>query len=204
MAPAYKLTYFDSRGLTEASRLLFKYGDIDFEDVRIKREEWPQLKETTPFGQLPVLEYKGRKVGQSIAIARYVGKLVKLAGNDDWENLEIDAVVDTFNDMRSKIMLFHYEQDEEKKKVLKETAINETIPSYMGRFDALVEKNKGHLALGRLTWADLYFTSFSPSLVSFTGEDAFAKYPNLQALIDKVNAIPAIKKWIAERPKTEF
>jgi glutathione S-transferase len=101
MAPAYKLTYFDSRGLTEASRLLFKYGDIDFEDVRIKREEWPQLKETTPFGQLPVLEYKGRKVGQSIAIARYVGKLVKLAGNDDWENLEIDAVVDTFNDMRS-------------------------------------------------------------------------------------------------------
>jgi glutathione S-transferase len=101
-------------------------------------------------------------------------------------------------------MLFHYEQDEAKKKVLKETAINETIPSYMGRFDALVEKNNGHLALGRLTWADLYFTSFSPSLVSFTGEDAFAKYPNLQALIDKVNAIPAIKKWIAERPKTEF
>jgi glutathione S-transferase len=46
MAPAYKLTYFDVRGLGEASRLLFKYGDIDFEDVRIKREEWPQLKES--------------------------------------------------------------------------------------------------------------------------------------------------------------
>ncbi|KAJ3636069.1 hypothetical protein MTP99_008909 [Tenebrio molitor] len=202
MAPAYKLTYFDVRGLAEASRLLFKYGDIDFEDVRIKREEWPQLKETTPFGQVPVLEYKGRKVGQSIAIARYVGKLVKLAGNDDWENLEIDAVVDTFNDMRSKIMLFHYEQDEEKKKALKETAINETIPYYMGRFEALAEKNKGHLALARLTWADFYFTSFAPSFDPFTGEDTFAKYPNLQALIDKVHAIPAVKKWIAERPKT--
>jgi hypothetical protein len=57
-------------------------------------------------------------------------------------------------------MLFHYEQDEEKKKVLKETAINETIPSYMGRFDALVEKNKGHLALGRVR----VFSKFSKIL----------------------------------------
>jgi hypothetical protein len=50
----------------------------------------------------------------------------------------------------AEIMLFHYEQDEAKKKALKETAINETIPYYMGRFDALAEKNKGHLALGRV------------------------------------------------------
>jgi glutathione S-transferase len=46
------------------------------------------------------LEHNGKKAGQSIAVARYLGKLVKLAGKDDWENLEIDAVVDTINDMR--------------------------------------------------------------------------------------------------------
>lgn len=54
----------------------------------------------TPFGQLPVLEYNGKKIGQSISIARYAGKQAKLAGNDDWENLEIDAIADTFNDLR--------------------------------------------------------------------------------------------------------
>jgi hypothetical protein len=57
-------------------------------------------------------------------------------------------------------MLFHYEQDEEKKKVLKETAINETIPYYMGRFEALAEKNKGHLALGRVRVFPKMFPKF--------------------------------------------
>jgi glutathione S-transferase len=204
MAPAYKLTYFDGRGVAEASRFLFKYGGIDFEDVRINHADWPQLKEKTPFGQLPVLEHNGKKVGQSIAIARYLGKLVKLAGKDDWENLEIDAVVDTINDMRLKIVVAHFEKDEEKKKTLKETALKETIPYYLTRLDAIVQKNKGHLALGKLTWADLYFVSMSPTFDTFTGEDVFAKYPNLKALRDKVDALPAIKKWIEERPKSEF
>jgi glutathione S-transferase len=46
------------------------------------------------------LEHNGKQVGQSLSIARYVANLVKLAGKDTWENLEIDAVVDTINDLR--------------------------------------------------------------------------------------------------------
>lgn len=53
-----------------------------------------------PFGQVPVLEHNGKVVGQSLSIARYAGKQAKLAGNDDWENLEIDSIADTYNDLR--------------------------------------------------------------------------------------------------------
>ncbi|RZB40563.1 glutathione S-transferase [Asbolus verrucosus] len=204
MAPAYKLTYFDVRGVAEPIRFLFKYGGIDFEDVRIKHEEWPQFKEKTPFGQLPVLEHNGKQVNQSIAVARYVAKQVKLVGKDDWENLEIDAIVDTINDLRMKLVQIFFEKDEEKKKTLKETAINETFPYYLTRLDTIVQKNKGHLAVGRLTWADFYFASMSPAFDSFVEGDAFGKYPNLKALRDKINAIPAIKSWIETRPKTAF
>lgn len=52
-------------------------------------------------GQMPVLEVDGKKVFQSTAIARYLGKLVGLAGKDDWENLQIDIMADTITDFRT-------------------------------------------------------------------------------------------------------
>lgn len=190
MAPAYKLTYFDGRGVAEAARFLFKYGEVEFEDVRVKRDDWPQLKESksnfflntrcflifiveTPFGQLPVLEHNGKQIGQSISICRYLAKVVKLTGNDDWENLEIDATVDTINDLRQSNMHFfyffvqkvfilfvfmseisaaHWEQDAEKKKKLRETLLNETIPYYLQRLEAQAQKNKGYLVLGHVSY----------------------------------------------------
>lgn len=53
-----------------------------------------------PFGQMPILEIDGKTVHQSISICRFLGKQVGLAGSNDFDSLEIDAVVDTCNDMR--------------------------------------------------------------------------------------------------------
>lgn len=53
-----------------------------------------------PFGQVPVLEVDGKKIGQSVAISRFAGKLAKLAGDNDVEDLEIDSVVDSFSDVQ--------------------------------------------------------------------------------------------------------
>lgn len=62
-----------------------------------------------PFGQVPILECDGKVAHQSIAIARYVAKLVKLTGKDEWEDLVIDSVVDTINDLRgSKYLLYGF------------------------------------------------------------------------------------------------
>lgn len=59
----------------------------------------------TPFGQLPVLEYNGKVATQSIAICRYLAKQApkqtQLTGQDDWEDLIIDSIVDTINDLRA-------------------------------------------------------------------------------------------------------
>lgn len=54
-----------------------------------------------PFGQVPVLEHNGKLAHQSVAIARYLAKQVNLVGKDIWEDLEIDAIVDTINDFRA-------------------------------------------------------------------------------------------------------
>ena len=44
MPPKYKLTYFDIRGRAEMTRLLFAAAGASYEDVRVKKEDWPTLK----------------------------------------------------------------------------------------------------------------------------------------------------------------
>ena len=49
-----KLYYFDapvSRG--EECRLAFALAGLDFEDVRLTRDQWLAMKPTTPFGSVP-------------------------------------------------------------------------------------------------------------------------------------------------------
>ncbi|KAI8494091.1 hypothetical protein Bbelb_284380 [Branchiostoma belcheri] len=92
--PTYKLTYFKHWGRGGVLRLLFAAGGIEFEDVRIEREQWPELKpsvngnltfvgessgrafdyEKTPMGQIPILEVDGTMICQRRAIGRLIAK----------------------------------------------------------------------------------------------------------------------------------
>lgn len=53
-----------------------------------------------PMGQVPVLEIDGKAYHQSKAIARFLAKKYKLYGTDDLEALEIDATIDSIDDLR--------------------------------------------------------------------------------------------------------
>ncbi|CAH1953384.1 unnamed protein product [Acanthoscelides obtectus] len=202
MAPSYKVTYFDLNALGEPIRVLLSYGSLEFEDVRIKYKDWPDLKPKMPYGQLPILECDGKVAHQHIAICRYLAKKVKLTGKDDWEDLTIDATVETVNDLRIKVAQFYYEHDGTLRKKLQETLMNETIPYYIGKLEAQAKENGGYLALPKLTWADVYFTSLIDYINVLVDNDIIAKAPNLQAVKNKVWSVPNIKKWMDKRPQT--
>ncbi|XP_049803132.1 glutathione S-transferase-like isoform X2 [Schistocerca nitens] len=204
MAPKYKLTYFPVTGLAEPIRFLLSYGKIEFEDERCDKDKWQSLKESMPFGQVPVLEIDGKKLCQSTAICRYLGKQVGLSGANDWENLQIDMAVDTVSDIRMKIASPAYETDEALKEKKKAAVINESLPFLLPRLDKLVKENGGYLANGKLSWADLYFVALLDALNLMIGFDITKDYSNLSALKNTVLEIPAIKEWIAKRPKNEL
>jgi len=41
---SYKLTYFNGKGRAELVRYIFAQAGVAFEDVRVERSQWPELK----------------------------------------------------------------------------------------------------------------------------------------------------------------
>ncbi|KAG8223842.1 hypothetical protein J437_LFUL007863 [Ladona fulva] len=204
MSPKYKLTYFDLRGLAEPLRFLLAYGDIEYEDSRFTFEQWPEMKKSMPFGKVPVLEVDGQALHQSMAMTRYFAKQLKLTGDDDWEAMLCDIMVDTMNDFRMQVTGYYYEPNEETKEKKKEVLFNETMPFYLERLDEEVKKNDGHFVKGKLTWADLAIVA----MIDFMEDQLQTKftdnYSNLKAIKEKVLDLPQIKAWVERRPKTNY
>ncbi|CAG9763047.1 unnamed protein product [Ceutorhynchus assimilis] len=204
MPSQYKLTYFDLTGLGEPIRFLLHYGGINFVDQRITKDQWPNLKPSTPLGQLPILEVDGRVLYQSVAVARYVATQVGLTGKTDLENWEIDAAVDTVEDFRVKIAAWFFEANPAKKQQLKQALDNEVLPFLLTKLDTFANNNGGYLAANKLTWADLFFAAIVDFTTYIYGADFIAKYPNLVRVRSNVTSIPAIRAWIARRPKDNW
>merc|ERR1711971_1203854 len=104
MSPKVKLTYFNLRARAETARLLLAYGGIQYEDYRVRATfehpgEWTEMKPTTPYGGLPLLEWDGVCIAQSMAIARFLAREVGLAGRNSLEAAQVDEVVDAVNDI---------------------------------------------------------------------------------------------------------
>lgn len=203
MSPHYKLSYFNARGRAEHIRFIFAYAGVEYEDERIPREKWPELKKKMPFGMLPVLEIDGKQFGQSNAIARYLAKYYGLAGKDEWEALQCDALVDTLGDLKQVLWQLRTEQDPIKKEERKAKLMKETIPFYLSKFEKMVAENNGLTVGTEITWCDFAFAVSLENFELIFGKPSLEYYPALKALKNKVYDLPSIAAWIAKRPVTE-
>nr|QIC35748.1 glutathione S-transferase sigma 1 [Ostrinia furnacalis] len=198
-------TYFNVKALGESGRLLLAYGGQEFEDKRFTSETWPEIKPTTPFGQAPVLEIDGKKYAQSLAIARYLGRKYGLAGATPEEDLEIDMYNDFVNDIRAKAASVQYESDEVLKEKKHEDFSKNVYPAMLSKLNEIVGQNNGHIAVGKLTWADFVFAGMYDYLkMMLRIPDLDTKYPNLKKVVDNVYSLPQLKAYLAAAPKCDF
>ena len=152
-----RLTYFDLHGgRGEVARLAMFIGGIDFEDRRIKFDDWPDLKPKTPFGGIPVLEVDGETVAQSNGINRFVGKLADLYPTDPWQAALCDEAMDAVEDITSQIVATFFIQDEEERKTKRQSLADGPISFYLARLQSRLEaRGDQYFADNRLTVADL-------------------------------------------------
>jgi len=118
MSTKYKLTYFDFYCRAEAARMVFALAGVEFEDHRLSVEyyekNWKELKEKTPFGQIPLLEFDGKVFCQSVAITRYLANKFGCAGKTELERLQADMIVDCIVEATNPLNAIYHEENKEK------------------------------------------------------------------------------------------
>ena len=90
-----KLVYFDAYGFAEPMRMLLNHAKVEFEDVRVARDDWPKYKadhiDELEFGQVPVLYDGGKQLNQSASILRYLSVKYGYYPTDAYEQWRVDS-----------------------------------------------------------------------------------------------------------------
>jgi len=200
---ALKLYYFEGPGGGELSRLILNYGGIAFEDKRFSREEWPALKATMPFGQVPVLFVGDKPLAQSKAIEFYCAKKAGIV-NDEWTEAKsmelIFAIQDLFQAIGKIFGLTGQEKTDFGKAAI---ADGGAIHLWFHRFEkiAAAHHSSGFLFHEKITVADLaLFAVVGMVGCGYFGEGIELRwpekhFPHLKRHRDHIAKLPGIKAY---------
>lgn len=183
------------------------------------------------WGQVPLVEFEGKSLTQSVAVTRYFAKKAKLVPEDMYQAALCDEYIDAARDFMSRkqipiiksylyainfqaflIILYSVafygvirETDESKRPEKLQEVLQTVKPKYFDVFEKIVKSNDGkHLVGTSLTWADVVLAYLFNHFHTLLGVDLTEGYPSLKKLVDNVTSTPAIKAWIDKRPKTQF
>lgn len=196
-----RLIYFDapvSRG--EECRLALHLAGIDFDDVRIKRDDWPALKGQTPYGAMPVLELPGHPpLAQTNAILVLIGRRHALHPADDFEAAQHEAMMQHVEDLRAAVGPTLRMPDIEKK-AAREALVADFLPAWAGA----AERNI--LAGPFFAGAEIHVVDIKlfkavqwlgSGMVDHIPATIFANYPKLTGVYEAVRDHPGVRSWYA-------
>lgn len=196
--------YFDfagSRG--EEVRLALVISGVDFDDVRISRDEFVRMKPNLPFGSLPVFEVPGSGVfAQSNAILRLIGRMHDLHPDDPREAARHDAVLEACEDLRQRISATSRIADAAAKKAARQDLAQTLIPHWARGIEALI--GDGPFVGGaRPAVADIKVHVISRALSNGSFDDIpttiLDGFERIGAVVNGVANHPAVANWYASR-----
>lgn len=202
--PTPTITYFDVRGRAEVIRLILEETGTPYRERRIQVQEWPALKATFPFQQLPVYEEGDLLIPHSHAIYRYLARKHGLYGKTERDRVRADIVEETFTDLQNTLGTFYWSPTfHEKRDEFERT----TLQSMLNNAQKLFLQNDG----GRGYWvgSDLTFVDFCAwhflEYVRPFSQRTLELYEPLLAFKQRIETRPRIAAYIASdrRPRTQ-
>ncbi len=203
---SYKLTYFDfDGGRGEPIRIAFHVAGIDFEDKRISFPEFGEMRQSTRFNSVPVLEIDGAEVTQSNSLSRYVGKMASLYPDDALQALYCDEVLGALEDLSHYIVQTFGLQDEELK-LAREKLVEGWLSVYLWGLEKLLARGGGEYFAGNgLTVADLrafvQIRSLRSGNLDHVPKDLVQRLaPGLVEHQERIGSDPRVVAYYAARP----
>ena len=96
---------------------------------------------------MPVLNWDGEEVGQSITIARFAAKKVGINGKDDLEQARADAIVDQYVDCLAGLISLFFAKPDNKEARGKDMFENK-FPHFLKVVEKQLQKNGGTWTVG--------------------------------------------------------
>ena len=197
-----RLIYFDfagSRG--EECRIALHLAGVDFEDVRVKGDDWPALKADTPFGAMPVLEMPGKPpLAHSNAILVFIGRQHQLHPADAFEAARHESLMCAVEDLRYTMTPALRITDPELKRQTREALAANELSTWGGQVERLLTGDGPFIAGAPLQVADLKLYMAVRWLTSGTLDhvptSVFDHCPKLLRLFRAVGEHAGVKAWL--------
>ena len=196
------LIYFDfTFWRAEIARLSLFLGNIEFEDVRITRDEFQRVKSDgqldngikIPFNQLPCLVVDKVSIAQTGGIARFCGKLANLyPQNNNLEAAKIDQFIDMATDLT--VLVASTKVEDRNNLVIGELSRKLSI------LNKSIELSNNYLVNNNISIADIAIWRLMGWLTSGSLDgiplDLLKEHENISKICLLVDKHPKVNEWI--------
>jgi glutathione S-transferase len=203
--PQFRFISFCQRDLAEMCRLIFVYAKVPFENITIHDIEFDKITaEVGPKMNGPMLEWNGKMIHGTDAIARMLAKMYGLAGAGIYEQAQADTIIGIVSNLSNSVIeytkgTFGFENFDEEK------CYNETFEPAVKKYFAMLEKyasqgpDDGFFFSSGVTYADFAVANIF-ELVASMHPELLIKYKNVNAITQRVFAIPQLQKYLSSLP----
>lgn len=214
-APEYTLLYFPVPGAPgELVRVTLVLCGFEWEDRVTTGQEWSGMKETTMFGQMPVLRAAdgSLELAQSKSIARFLAKASKTpAGSalypaDARLAARVDMLMDTLDEIRTNLVPTFAIKDQAEKEAARAAMFAEggKILEGLRVVERQIAAADGFMVGGTLSLADLtVFSVINQCRAGFVDgvprDGWMEKLPKLKAVVAQVAAVPAVNAYYTKK-----
>ena len=192
------------RALAEPPQLLLNYAETPYRyqmSWEYFDKPWNEVKPNIPFGQLPLLitENDGQ-IAQSGSIVRFIAYKANMLPSDSNLAAKIDSIFETAHEMffpLNPTVNFAVGRAYEEAK----NTIIDNVNSRLVNFeDILNDTSGGSFFLGENPYYCDFGVYHHLSLLRLLEPKIFDKYPNLNKLMNAIESIESISKYLKSRP----